>query len=754
MGIGLETRSYESRMSNYEERCAVNRHLFLALLIGVALSGLTSCGYNAPSTAVTCTTTTSTTSATTSTSTCTDPVTNISVTISPATVSVNVVTTQLFQDAIQGGTNNVTIWKVNNVIGGNDTIGRIDSNGVYHAPVTVPSPATVSVTAVSFEDQNVSATSAVTIVPAPIVAITSPSAPVTVASGSANTVNFTATETGGATNVIIWSVGLPGHNSGAGNATVGTINANGVYSPPATPPIGQTVVVTAAASDSPTSTATLSVTITGYTISSLQGQFAFSLSGSNASGHFFRAGSFAADGAGHLSSVLEDVTTASGATSSPISATGSYTVGTDGRGTLQFNDGLTPASFNFVLASSSQLQMIGFDGTGTATGQANAQDASAFTGTPLFALNGVYVFDFSGVDGANGLSQIGEFSADGAGNIQSGSIDIDDGGTLSQFPIDGSKSAACIPAPAPAPQPPATPLSSYTIGSNGRGSLTLTTLLPTCFAGPAITLNFYVVTGGSAKFVGTDIVKQVAGFTSQQAPNATFNVTALNGNYAFLLAGSGLGGTLATAGSFLADGNGHLTSGVVDENVVAAAGVPAPGLPILPNASGDNYTIASNGRGTATFTTASRTYTFVFYVGPVGSNTTAVFQETDSGIASDGNFTLQQSAAFTIASIQGNYAIQTSGVSGASLQDSTGQLAANAAGAVTSGNIDTNTGGTLASAQPVTGSYTAPAATGRAPLALNSSTPNYAAYIVSPAQVYLLGIQPGQLAAGALLRQF
>jgi hypothetical protein len=666
---------------------------------------------------------------------------------------VNVVTTQQFQDSIQGGTNNVTIWKVNNVTGGNDTIGRIDSNGVYHAPVTVPSPATLSVTAVSFEDQNVFATSAVTITPAPVAAITSPSAPVTVASGSANTVNFSATETGGTMNVIIWSVGLPGHSSGPGNATVGTINANGVYSPPAAPPIGQTVVVTAAASDSPTSTASLSVTITGYTISSLQGQFAFSLSGSNASGSFFRAGSFAADGAGHLSSVLEDVTTASGATSSPISATGAYTVGTDGRGTLQFNDGLTPASFDFVLASGSQLQMIGFDATGTAAGQANAQDASAFTGTPLFALSGAYVFDFSGVDGTNGLSQIGEFSADGAGNIQSGSIDIDDGGTLSQFAINGSKTA-CTPAPAPAPQPPPTPLSSYSIGSNGRGSLTLTTLLPTCFAGPAFTLNFYVVSGGSAKFVGTDIVKQVAGFTSQQAPNAVFNVTSLNGNYAFLLAGSGLGGTLATAGSFLADGNGHLTSGVVDENVVAAAGVPAPGLPILPNAAGDSYTVASNGRGTATFTTASRTYTFVFYLGPVGSNTTAVFQETDSGIASDGNFTLQQSAAFTIASIQGNYAIETSGVSGASLQDSTGELAANGAGVVTSGNLDTNTGGTLASAQPVTGSYTAPAATGRVSLALNSTTPNYAAYVVSPTQVYLLGIQSGQLAAGALLRQF
>jgi hypothetical protein len=65
-----------------------------------------------------------------------------------------------------------------------------------------------------------------------------------------------------------------------------------------------------------------------------------------------------------------------------------------------------------------------------------------------------------------------------------------------------------------------------------------------------------------------------------------------------------------------------------------------------------------------------------------------------------------------------------------------------------------NTGGTLAASQPVTGSYTAPTTAGRATLTLNSSTPNYAAYVVSPTQVFILGILPAQLAVGALLRQF
>src|SRR6202521_2243614 len=148
--IRVEAEPNVLGISNSEERDAVKRLLFFVLL--PALAGLTSCGYKAPSTGVMCTTATSTTSATTSTSMCTDPVTNISVTISPATVSVNVLTSLQFAASIAGGTNSVTIWQVNGFAGGSDTVGRIDSNGLYHAPLAVPSPATVNVTAVSFED--------------------------------------------------------------------------------------------------------------------------------------------------------------------------------------------------------------------------------------------------------------------------------------------------------------------------------------------------------------------------------------------------------------------------------------------------------------------------------------------------------------------------------------------------------------------------------------------------------------------------
>jgi hypothetical protein len=358
------------------------------------------------------------------------------------------------------------------------------------------------------------------------------------------------------------------------------------------------------------------------------------------------------------------------------------------------------------------------------------------------ALIGTYVFDFSGTHGANALSQIGEFTADGAGDITGGSIDINDGGTSGQFQITGNTAAAF-----------ATPVypSFYSINSTGRGTLTLATNDP---AFPTLKFSFYVISRGSAKFAGTDTAQALAGITMQQAPNATFDPTSLNGNYAFLLSGLGPGGTVttATAGNFLADGSGNFTSGVLDENI--------SGVPNTAALFGGTYTIpnagavpTSVGRGTATFTGAR---TYVFYLGAAGS---AVFQETDSihaGVAAHGMFTQQQSAAFTLASIQGNYAISTTGLSGASAQVVSGQLTSNGAGLVTSGAIDINTAGTLTAGETVSGTYILPASSGRSTLTLNPSTDNrnFAVYVVNSTQVFVVGIDSGRVAAGTLFRKF
>ena len=719
-------------MCDVKERGVVSRLPILAFLIGAI--GLVSCHKVAPpSTAITCTTTTSGTSTTTSFSTCTDPTTGISISISPATIPVTVATPAQFSAGVSGGTNSIVTWQVNGVAGGNDMVGRIDASGKYIAPIQVPSPATVKVAAVSYEEPKLSVTSVATIVAPPLVTVSPTSW--TLTSGAANTKTFTSTVTGAATTNVDWQVnGVLG-----GNPMFGTISAAGVYTAPNTPPIGSTVTVTAVSQDFMASSASATVTISGYSTSSFQGRFAFSMSGRNASGAFFRAGSFSADGNGSLNSGLEDVNAASCATTNPISFVGTYTIGADGRGTMQFADGCTPSTFSFVLVNNDQLQITGFDTSGTATGLANLQDPTFFN---LPGLVGTYVFDFAGVHGSSALSQIGEFTADGAGGITNGLVDINDGGVVSPGSVSFS---GLYFADQNLPN---------ALHSNGR--LKATMHLP----GGDRNFILYIVSRGFAKFVGTDpqtTVGGVSGFTSQQAPNATFDATSLTGNFAFLLAGPVPNGTIATAGSFVADGNGNLTVGMLDENI---NGTATPGV-VFSNGSycvgriTTTCIVGSNGRGTATFTAGSHTYNLVFYLSTPGN---AVIQEIDSGRTSDGSFAQQQTTAFSQASIQGNYALQTTGLSAGSAQTIEGQMSANGAGAISSGSIDIDSAGTPTS-EAISGMYSSPGSNGRATLTLNPSTDNrnFAAYVVNSTQVFVVGIDAApaaRLASGAMSRRF
>jgi hypothetical protein len=626
-----------------------------------------------------------------------------------------VATPAQFQAFVSGGTNSIVTWQVNGVASGNDTVGRIDASGKYIAPITLPSPATVKVTAVSYEDAKLSVSADTTIVSPPVVTVSPTSW--TLISGGANTKTFTSTVTGAATTNVDWQVnGVLG-----GNAKFGTISAAGVYTAPNTPPIGSTVTVTAVSQDFNASSASATVTISGYSTSSFQGRFAFSMSGKNASGAFFRAGSFSADGNGNLNSALEDVNAATCAAANPISFVGTYTIGADGRGTMTFADGCTPATFSFVLVNNDQLQITGFDTTGTATGQANLQDPTFFNQSGLV---NTYVFDFGGLHGSSTLSQVGEFTSDGLGNITSGLLDTNDGGAISsQVTFTGS----------------------YQVNSNGRGTGTFTGTFG------SLNFSFYIVSRGSAKFVGTDseaTVGAVTGVATQQSPNATFDATSLNGNITFLLAGPVPNGTIATAGSFSAGGNGNIATGMLDENVNGAA------TPNVSFSSG-SYMVASNGRGMATFTAGSHTYNLVFYLSTPGN---AVLQETDSGRTSDGSFAQQQSTTFSMASIQGNYALQTSGLSTASAQTMEGQLSANGTGTISSGTIDITTTGT-ATSEAISGTYSSPGSNGRATLTLNPSTDtrNFAIYVVNSTQVFVVGIDSSsaaRLASGAMSRRF
>src|SRR4029077_9684581 len=175
-----------------------------------------------------------------------------------------------------------------------------------------------------------------------------------------------------------------------------------------------------------------------------------------------------------------------------------------------------------------------------------------------------------------------------------------------------------------------------------------------------------------------------------------------------------------------------ITGVVLDENL---NGTPNPNVLL----TGVNYTVASNGRGTATFG-GGRTY--VFYLGATGN---AFFQETDAihpNIASDGTFAQQQSTSFALSQIAGTYAFDTTGLSGASAEVITGELAADGSGGISAGAIDINTAGNTTSdvgITPATNSFSTSSSAERGTVPLSQGIPlnesrNSAVYVVSSTQ--------------------
>lgn len=91
---------------------------------------------------------------------------SVVISLSPLAVSVMVGASQTFTATVANTTHTAVTWQVDGVNGGTSSVGTI-SGGIYTAPMAVPSPVTVTVTAVSQADPTLSASALVSIVAAP-----------------------------------------------------------------------------------------------------------------------------------------------------------------------------------------------------------------------------------------------------------------------------------------------------------------------------------------------------------------------------------------------------------------------------------------------------------------------------------------------------------------------------------------------------------------------------------------------------------
>jgi len=166
----------------------------------------------------------------------------ISVTVSPATATVASGATTQFTATVTGDSSNAGVtWSVSS---SSATPGSIDATGKYTAP-SVTAATTATVVATSKTDTTKTGSATVTINAAAAAVAVSPQ---TAFVGAGQVQQFTATVTGESANTVTWS------------ATVGTIDANGNYTAPATT-TNATATITATSTADTTKTATAAVSV-------------------------------------------------------------------------------------------------------------------------------------------------------------------------------------------------------------------------------------------------------------------------------------------------------------------------------------------------------------------------------------------------------------------------------------------------------------------------------------------------------------
>lgn len=169
----------------------------------------------------------------------------ITVSISPAAITLNPLAVQRFSATVSGTTNSGVSWSLAPQIG---TLTSAGGTAAYVAPATINAKQTVTITATSLADNTTRASATVQLTPLVSISLS----PGSVTMPPAGTQQFTAAVLGTTNQVVNWSV----------QPNVGSISSSGLYTAPQSVSAAQTVTVTAQSAQDPTKTATANVTVT------------------------------------------------------------------------------------------------------------------------------------------------------------------------------------------------------------------------------------------------------------------------------------------------------------------------------------------------------------------------------------------------------------------------------------------------------------------------------------------------------------
>jgi len=129
---------------------------------------------------------------------------SITVTVTPTSADVSLGATQQFQAIVTGSADTAVTWEVNGVRGGTAAAGTISASGLYTAPAVMPSPASVTVTAVSQANTQDTGSASVNLKDGLTISV-APN-PVSIPTGGAQVFTATVTGSGDPASGLNWSV--------------------------------------------------------------------------------------------------------------------------------------------------------------------------------------------------------------------------------------------------------------------------------------------------------------------------------------------------------------------------------------------------------------------------------------------------------------------------------------------------------------------------------------------------------------------
>jgi hypothetical protein len=679
----------------------------------------------------------------------------VNVTISPTTASVMTGAQQQFTATVTGTTNRAVTWTLSGAGCTGVACGTITTTGLYTAPKAVPNPPAVTVTATSVADPARSAMATVAIQSAPAVTVS----PASVQVQTGKQVQFTATVTGTNNTVVIWSVS----GSGCAGLSCGTVTSSGLYTAPANVPNPPQVAVTATLVAYPTISGSATATVTSPTVITV------SVAPSNVSVNTGAQQQFTATVTGTNNTAVTWSITGIGCVGQScgtISQTGLYTAPPSPP---------SPSYLNVVATSVADPTK-----SGSATVTVVALISVTISPTTATVVTGGQQQFMASVSGSQNQNVTWSVAGTGCkgyacGTVSNSGLYTAPASVPSQPTVsvtataqaDPSKSASAVVTVVLPIVVTVSPHSALvTVGTTQQFQATVTGTKNTavtwslqgtgCSGSACGTVDMNGLYQSPATIPMPPTINVIA--TSQADPAssgvavvtiAPTNNSKLNGQYAFLFRGFDQFGVYQAAGTFQADGQGNITSGLEDVNFTFG---PATNVSF----SG-TYQVTGDNRGTLQITSQLGTFTYAFALNLVGKS--ARFIESDAtGIRGSGMMKLQDPKAFNTGAFTGGYAISLSGLDvGGGRIAALGSIYPSGSGFVAGSSLDINDAGNVyPTFAPFSGIYNI-AATSRGTMSLNvlgfgTGTLNFAFYVVSSTDIMLVSVDPlfsgGQIFAG------